>query len=343
MNGLEGNLWRRFLGMLASVWRFAVRSLPWLADQLGRLLFLTVSALSIRLAVLFLDRNEKANGTQAAALLTVGLVALLLAIGGPAFIRRITKLGPQGLELRAETRESIQLILRVPRPIQRAFEGPAVYDELSEEQQWAYEFGTDLILHLEHLAWSPSEASKADLERYRELVLNVGQLAIINKDYEKALYLLEELEPLKDKTADEYLALGDACRLVWFRHKPARDYRQQAKKYLEGAAKLDPNRPVTLWTLSWVYDELGYFGLAIASAERAVNIDQNYAPWAYWNMAVSLLKMTENNEDAAFSKLELIPKGPWWKELYEDPELEQLRTYPYVDRFEDLYTKGKDP
>jgi len=320
------------------MWRFAGRSLLWLAEQLGRLLFLTVSALSIRLAVLLMDRDDEADGTKVAALLAVGLVALLLAIGGPTLMRRITKLGPSGVEFEIESVRRITSIPGLFQDVPGVELGVEGFENkpLTDEQKWAYQMGADLIMYYDHENLNIDDLSGTDLALYRELVRSVGEFALVEEEYRKALYLTGHLEPIPEKTAEECYFLGEAYRMA-YSNQPA--YLSRARKYLEESVRKDDRPARTHYSLAWVYYEVDSHTQAVSENERAMELEPRLANEANWNAACSLVKLGKQN--VALEKLRQIPPGNWWKKIYQDPELGDLKTGQYGTEFWALYNAPK--
>ena len=321
--------------------------------MIGRLLPLAVSGVILGSAVYLLDGGDAddVDGLAVTGLAALSLVALLLFLGGADLIERISKLGPGGIELAPGTKDAIRKVVDFPAPsgwnasrsIIDIMDEFAEARETTSEQRWAYELGTDLLLHLQHVRWNPEKASKEDMLQYRRFVLRVGQFAIREKDFDKALYILENLKKLEglqllpDVTADELLSLGQAYLMVSWKHKkdrPVRHYLDQAKGYLQRARNQDPDDPLVHYWLGFTYDELDLPDLAIREERRTIELKEAYAPWAYWVMAVSYLKKPD--PEAALRVLKKIPKGPWWKEICEDDELDALKTDKYAGEFADL-------
>ncbi len=319
----------------------------WGRREAVRLVFGFIGALSLSFAGYLLSISEP-HGTAAATLVGLALISVFLAVGGEGLIRRITRLGPSGIELDPETRESVDELLFTGRPPKLEFAlfeetaGPWEPRDLTYEQRWYYQLGSDLLLHLQHRGIEITRLSRDDLDRFRGLTLWVGKAALIDNEPAKALDMLRGLEPLQAMTPEELLHLATAY--VWMAEAPfqkSRHYLEQARLRLADAAEKDPGHPMIQWTLGYVYDELEYFKLAVEANQRSVEIDAKFAPWAYWNTAVSQLKNGDKSE--CIKALEAIPRGPWWHEVYRDDELKPLKVSDYADRFLHLYVERKSP
>ena len=107
-------------------------------------------------------------------------------------------------------RGNAELVLQAPAFIEGIEDdrGPGGfnYKPLNEQQKFAYELGTQFILHQEHLGLSPDDFEPSQLRQYTDLVVRVGGWALREGKYgyRKALYLLKRLEALPDVTAKGY-------------------------------------------------------------------------------------------------------------------------------------------
>lgn len=328
----------------------AASALMW--HEKVRLLFGFLAAASLTFAG-FLLSGDRLGGAEAASLVGVAVVCVFLAVGGETLIGRITKLGPSGIELDPETRERVDELLFTGRPPKLEFAlfeetaGPWEPSDFTPEQRWYYELGSDLLLHLQHHGIDTTRLSRDDLKRFRGLTLWVGKATLIDNEPAKALDVLRRLEPLPALTPEELLHLGTAY--LWMAGEPyipeSHDYLEQARLRLAEAAEKDPGHPMIQWTLGYVYDELGYFKFAVEANKKSVEIDPKFAPWAYWNTAVSQLKLGEKTGDQTecLKALRAIPPGPWWDEVYRDEELKPLKVSEYAYQFLHLYVERKSP
>lgn len=298
------------------------------------------------------DKTADVDDTAVVGLMTLAAISLLACVGGPVLIRRITKVGPSGIEFDPSTRERIDEVLHIPTapdltyPVYSKAIGPWDFYALNGEQRWYYQAGTDALLHLQHRGIKATELGEDDLDRFRRLALGVAKAALIDDEVPKALALLKALEPLATLTSEELLFLATAYLLmssapyVKDRPRESQGYLEQARRCIERAAKADPMHPMIQWTLGYVYDDVGYFNSAIAANRRSVEIDGRFAPWAYWHIAISQLKMG-NDHARCMASLESVPPGKWWEDIWADPELEPLKSGDHAGRFSELYEANK--
>lgn len=319
----------------------------WARKDVARLTFSAFAVFSVG-TTLTLMITEKLEAAEAAGLLGVALVSVFLAVGGQNFIKRITKLGPGGVEFE---RGNAELVLRVPAILNRikdASTGEYVHAPLTEEQKFAYELGTQLILHQEHLGSSPDDFEPRQLRQYTDLVVQVGRWALSEGEYKyrKALYLLRRLEALPDVTAEGYLLLGEAYRVAYSAQTPIdhdekqawkethrSDFLEKARKALENAKKKDDRKAFTHLYLAWVYCELQSYIVAIEEAMRAMELDERLIPTSFWIVAVAHLKRKGGGPAAALGTLWEVEKGPQWRDIYDDEDLCELKKGEYACNF----------
>lgn len=322
---------------------------------MGRLLLLAFSGVSLGSAVYLLggDDSGAVDGTAITGLTAAALVALILFLGGTTLIRRIRRFGPQGVEIDPGTRETVDQVLSMPRPPSITYpkyspEGPSPWfaRPLTPEQRWYYELGSDALMHFQHFGLELRELKGGDLKRFRELTLWVGRASLIDDEPVKALVLLRKLEPLRDLTSTERLFLATAYLFVALEDYMREDgdrrryYLEQAKLHLQKGCTDDPANALIRWTEGYVYDELGHFKLAIQANKKAITIDANFGPWAYWHIAISYLKM--DDIERCFRNLEDVEAGELWDEIYGDEELQPLKD-EYSARFWGLFRRKWAP
>jgi len=303
---------------------------------------LAVSSLLSGIRVLLQDKPASA---VIITLLIIAGLAAFLAIGGFEIIRRIHRIGPAGVEI--ETWQDIDRILSIsppaaPQPSFNKTTGPWLRVKLDYKQKWFYERGTSTIFHLQHRGVEPDVLPRRELEKFRKLVLWVGGAAL-NENPFKALEILKLLEPIKDseKKKEELLSLGHACVLATQREKDENKKKlllEDAKRFLETAQLRDSKDAEILWLLGWVYDEMGLFDESIKVNEQAIMLNPDWKPWARWVIAVSYLKKDERW--FALRALADIPRGVWWDQIHDDPELKALQTDPtFIKYYNERKTK----
>lgn len=319
----------------------------------ARLAFSAV-AVFIAAVVVALLCDDKLEANGAIGLLGLVVISVFLAAGGERLIRRITKFGPVEFELAPEAKDDIKEIMGVwnppdiesyyfsrflPEGSDSSEEWPKKPAELTETQRWYYEVGIDWVLHLDHRGLNVRQLSEDDRDVYRRLVLWLAKAALIEATLlvivpVKSTELLKKLDPLEEKTAEELLYIG----LSYLQMAPLvdnhRKYWERSQVALEEAIQKLPNRAETHFLLGYVYDELGYYELAINANDEAVRIDKRWVVMAYWNRAVSNLKL--GNQEAALEDLKKIREGPWWQGICEDAELALLNEGEYAIDFKKL-------
>ncbi len=293
------------------------------------------------LAAIRLMFQPQPTGSTILGLLVMAGFFVVLGVSGKELIWRIRRIGPGGIEV--ETWTSIERILSVPQPPLPKLSfadpmGPWTKVALKREQIWFYERGTYIIFHFQHRGVEPETLSKTDLEKYRQLIAWVGAAAL-NFNVIKALDILRLLEPIDPKKPEELFHLGQAYLLAYQiegdpeKRKP---YLEKSSQYFQEASRKDEKNTEIFWSLAWIYDELGLYGESVKANQRTVELDSRWAPWAYWVMAVSLLKQGE--KDTAIKALGSVTTGAWWEQIWKDPELQNLKT---DERFEALYKERR--
>jgi hypothetical protein len=266
----------------------------------------------------------------------VGL--LLIAVGAVIAIRylddvmrRVTKIGPGGLELSSLSAAdpAVTRLLEDPIIEWRNVRNPFGDRPLTARERWIYEGLTARFLQLEFAHVEMLDLKNAALERYRSIAFRLGYLALLNDDVAKAIDVLKDFETLPDARGDELFVLATAIAERADDpdepSEPSPAYRH-AVKLLERAKQRDPTDAMIAYQLGWLHDELGQYAHAIEENRRARELDAALFPQTTWNMAVSTLKA--GDPPGAIEHLRSIPPGSWWDEIAEDPELARLRTFP---------------
>lgn len=313
-------------------------------EPLAKGFFWLLALVSLAASILLL-RQQKPEWKVALGLLIWAGICLVLAIGGVALVRRIHRIGPGGIEI--ESWQELDRILSVPHPPLaqtelRWSDGPWAPTSFTRQQMWFYEKATSIIVHLQHRGVDLETISRENLYRYRQLILWVGAAAINKGNTWKAHEILKLLEPIERKSPKELFWLGASYFWVAVTEDDERKKREQletASQLLHEASQLDDRNADLWWTLGWIYDELRLYKESVTANQKAVDVDARYAPWAYWTMAVSLLKDKEKGPDASIEALKGIGPGPWWNEIYKDPELAALKS---DGRFATLYGTGRN-
>ena len=149
----------------------------------------------------------------------VFLGLLVVAIGGvvvarylPDLMRRITKIGPGGVELSTLTSPDppVDRLLTYPVLESRNIRDPFGKRTLNSEERWIYEQLSAVFLQLELARVDPSDLKDSALENYRRIVTRLGSLAILNGDYEKTISVMKDFEGLSTARGDELFLLGTA-------------------------------------------------------------------------------------------------------------------------------------
>lgn len=265
-------------------------------------------------------------------------VALLLIVAGALIgirylddlMRRVSKIGPGGLELAplSASDPATSRLLDPPIVEWRNTRDPFGHRALDAKERWIYEGLSTRYLQLELARVEMLDLEKSALERYRVLAFRLGYLALLNSDTEKAYDVLKDFEALPDARGDELFVLATA---IMERSGPAgeteRDsaYRR-AVKLLERAKDRDPSDAMIAYQLGWLFDELGRYDDAIAENRRAATLNPQLAPSSCWNSAVSTLKA--GDAVGAVAWLVRVPPGSIWREIAADEELSALHAWP---------------
>lgn len=304
---------------------------------------LALACLAVAVVLLAIDELD---GTGAATLLGLAGVFVFLAAGGQSLINRISKVGPGGIEISGDVVRHLS-ISSLPTDLLQPDLGPDGFElkELGEDQKWHYELGADWIMHHNHQDLPLRELPDRDLNLYREFVVAVGRLALVQGEfgYQKALYLVKRLEDVPNRTADESFLLGETYRMAYLDQAT---YLKSSRLFLEQSLKSDNTSARTHFSLAWVYDELGRvydeserYQQAIAENDKALSIDPRLVPAANRNAACAFMKL--NDPAQAIKRLAQIPAGPWWEETYQDGDLQSLKAGPYAQEFNRLYNERR--
>ena len=280
------------------------------------------------------------------ALVAAAVVALVIAVGGPDLIRRVTKVGSGGIELGVW--QDVARIPDVPTPAlpKPPYFGDSYFNSdcdwpdpepLSTEEEWLYQRGTTLVLHFDREGVTADDLTGRDLRRYTRIVHWVGSIALSQREIYKALELLTLIEHVQGLELEELYTIARAYYDVANEELSAATSPQQKREYedrllraerlLRLALKRDPDHAPSHWYLGYIYDELGQYGRAIEHNKRAILNDRaSFLNIGSWNLAVSLLKNEQPLE--ALEALREITGNACWSEIIADEELERLRRYP---------------
>ncbi len=286
--------------------------------------------------------DAKLDGTGAAALLILVAVCVLFAFEGRHLIRQIRRIGPVEMQVwqDAVRIEDVPLPPGMGPRISPEGDTPWKKVDLTGQQKWAYELGSNLLFHLRHLGVNPGELPRREQARYRRLALWVARVALNEGHEYKALDVLRMVEDLPDLDYEERFYLAAAYWFVALREptepggpdKPDGGASQRttgldrARRILERAVKQSTDDPAAQWALGYIYDELGMYDQAIIADEQAISIDSRFNKWSNWCIAVSRIKKQEFQ--GAIDALAKIPAGVWWNRIEADSELAGLRGHP---------------
>jgi tetratricopeptide (TPR) repeat protein len=324
------------LSAIASCLRFCVRALARpieaacrsagpLFDLPERVPFLILSGAALVMVVL-LFRRHTLGAEDAALLILASAVALMFAVEGRRTLRYIRRIGPVEMQVWQDAVRIGEVASVLPRlPELRPESGWLFTHNISSEQRWSYELGSNLLFHMRHLAINPDDLTKREREQYRGLVMFVARIALNDGDTHKALDLLRSIGP-DQRTFEETFLLGLAhLRLAEgesdeLSRRPAFG---KVREVLESAKILRPTDAWARFALAYAYDELKMYDLAIAENKEAMRLEADkFFISGQWNIAVSLLK--QGNSKASMAALEEIPAGKWWVAIDQDPELAAL-------------------
>lgn len=115
-----------------------------------------------------------------------------------------------------------------------------------------------------------------------DLKLRVGSTQVMAGHAKQAEPILREVHKAKPNSAEVNHFLGRALLLRG-------TSLAEAKRYLERAAEIDPNRAEYHLYIGWVANELGETPLAESALRRAIELDRNLGD-AYWQRGVLLQK-----------------------------------------------------
>jgi hypothetical protein len=304
-------------------------------DSWVRGAFVLLALVTIGVGARLLHKNEL-GATDAAILVGLAGVFVLFASRGSRIIDHISKIGPGGIELTAVV---VNHISKIPALQKAQFPDDRAVN-LTPEQQWGYEVGTDLVLHFYHQALDVDGMSSKELREYRETILKVGQFALVAQEYScrKALYLVSGLEDIPAKTAAESYLLGETYRLAYMageeRDKSLLD---EAIGYLEESTRLEPRRAKSHYSLAWVYGEAGRHPKAIIEDNKTLEmagLDTDLRNGTNWNAACSYVALKRLDE--AMECLRAITPEEDWSGIWDDPELAPLRSSNCLADFESL-------
>lgn len=327
------------------------RAMAWIKENPTNAAFAGLALGTTAVVVVLLARG-KLDGAGAAALIVVVIICALLSVAGRELVDRIVKLGPVEFSPRVDL-PGPTFDQNLASGVTFAPGGASPWEStpMTSGQRWHYEQATTMLAHLRQHGQLQGDRQ---LQKFRDLILEVGEAALNEGEFAKGLDILKLLEPVREKTANELLSLGTAH--LWSIYgddigkEQHQGYLKKALLYLEKTTRADPTHAMAFWSLGYVYDELERYPPAISSNEEARRLDPRLLPWANWHIAISLLKLAKlvNVADAAaktgeaMGMLQAIPPGLWWQPLYDDGELEELRRHAYYGEiFRRLFEEGQ--
>lgn len=285
------------------------------------------------------------------ALVAATAVALVIAVGGPDLIRRISKVGSGGVELGVwQDVARIPDMATPPSPIPPLLGTDCGWPDpepLSAEEDWLYQVGTTLVLHLDREGVTADGLTGDDLRRFTRIVYWVGSTALNQNDRYKALELLKAIEHVRGLNLSELYTIARAYHDVANDEMPdsknvqspeqKREYNRQRRDYedkllhserfLQLVLSRDPDHAPSHWYLGYIYDELGQYDRAIKHNRLAISKDRAaFLNIGSWNLAVSFLKSGERRK--ALGALGEIAAKSCWKMIVVDDELADLQTDP---------------
>ena len=266
----------------------------------------------------------------------------MFALGGPDLIRRVTKVGSGGIELGVwQDIARIPDLATPPPPIPPTPEADCDWTwdpkPLTPEQDWLYQVGTTLVLHLDREGVTADKLTGEDLRRFRRIVHWVGSTALSQNDIYKALEILKWIENVRDLGVAELYVIARAYHDVANEElsevqsiQESREYEDKlwrAERLLRLALRRDADHAPSHWYLGYIYDELGQYDRAIKHNELAIRHDHaKFNNIGSWNLAVSWVKKEE--PEKALEALRAIKSDGCWSDIIEDAELKPLRQYP---------------
>lgn len=140
-----------------------------------------------------------------------------------------------------------------------------------------------------------------------DLKLRVGSTQVMAGHAKQAETILRDVFKAKPNSAEVNHFLG---RALLVRGTSL----AEAKRFLERAAEIDPNRAEYHLYVGWVANDLGDTGLAESALKRAIELDRNMGE-AYWQRAVLLQKQGQSLDALADLKIAL-EKSPSRFEIY---------------------------
>jgi tetratricopeptide (TPR) repeat protein len=198
--------------------------------------------------------------------------------------------------------------------------------------------GTDLIMRYNRQDLRVRNLTNRETDLYRELVVCVARLALVAGEfgYRKALHEIGQLEQIRHRTAEECFLLGEAYRMVY---SSLTSDLTLARIFLEESIRKDPTLAKAHFSLAWVHHEVGEYELAVGENEKAMSLDPKLSYPANRNAACALLKLGKPVD--ALARLSQIPAGKWWKQTYEDEDLQSLKIEPYAEQFRRMYEERR--
>ncbi len=320
----------------------AGRAVRWLQGHLTHIvswlgLLIVVGFLLIELLGIFIPSltasapDPKRIGT----LFLILVAAAALGQLGPDLLKKIKKVGP----VEFFDKSSVQFLeklasIDLDEYIGVRSEAGVRRKELSEKQ--AYEFRqADLYLSSLEFSGLDKELNLSQDERYHRLLLKVGTIASMRKEWAGAVARLEKLIELtggRYRPLDTHHVCGMAY-LGWALAEPEdRDrahWLEMARQRLEKATESHKGFALPYFWLAFVQDEMGFLDTAIQSNREALRVRP--LAGAKYNIAISLVK--KGQLEAACQQLETLE--------VEDENVEEVKALGRTDK--DLEPLRKDP
>ncbi len=313
---------RRFLAAVLFAWR-------WCRDRLVSCVAAIVLALSVIALVKELLGQEEVNTARVVSLAVLALLASMLCQHATDLIQRMKKLA--WLEL-YERQGGFLTALEGHSASLKAQLGKFASHALSRRDLHNFRRGDLFLSVLDFSGISPSTDDQR--RQYTDMLWAIAHVAFSQKDWLTAEDRLQRFKSMS-KTPEDH-ALPYSLGLLYFSWAVDLDPKdaeraahfRTAAEHLGKATKKNPGDHEGHYYLAFVQDELGDYGAAVESNERALRIRPQYAP-AKYNAAVSWLK----SGDAArsFQALQRISRSDEGLDrvlatIDGDPELEGLRT-----------------